>query len=51
MGVMHLLNRDNGSFAARFNSDGSAVAADPQLFKNGFVIQTRNGGIYSLSVK
>lgn len=50
-GVVHLLRSEDGSFAARFTSDGSGVAADPQLSKEGLVVQTLNGGIYALSVK
>lgn len=50
-GIVHLLNREDGSFTARFSADGSAVFADPQRFKDGFVVQTRSGGIFALSVK
>jgi len=51
LGFVHLLRRDDGSFAARFPSDGSAVSADPQRIKDGLMIQTRNGGIYALTSK
>lgn len=50
-GVVHLLRREDGSFAARFNSDGSAVAADPQPYNDGFLIQTHSGNLYALTVK
>ena len=50
-GVVHLLRSDDGSFAARFISDGTAVLADLQLSKSGFVMQTQKGGIYALSAK
>lgn len=50
-GVVHLLRTEDGSFAGRFNSDGSAVLADLQPSKDGFVIQTQKGGIYALSAK
>ncbi len=50
-GVVHLLRREDGQFAARFTSNGSAIVADPQPFKDGFVVQTRNGNIYALSEK
>lgn len=50
-GIVHLLRRDDGSFAGRFNTDGGAVIADPQNFRDGFVVQTRSGTIHSLSVK
>jgi outer membrane protein assembly factor BamB len=51
LGVVHLLRHEDGSFAARFNSDGSAVAADPQPYNDGFLIQTNAGGLYALTVK
>lgn len=47
-GYIHVLRRDDGAFAARMSTDGSAIAAEPQPTENGFVIQTKNGGIYSL---
>ena len=50
-GAVHLLRSEDGSFAARFISDGTAVLADLQLSKDGFVIQTQKGGIYALSAK
>jgi len=49
-GVVHLLRRDNGAFAARFNSDSSGIAAEPQQLERGFLVQTRNGGLYALAV-
>lgn len=49
-GVVHLLRRDNGAFAARFNTDGSGIAAEPLRVERGFLMQTRNGGLYALSV-
>jgi outer membrane protein assembly factor BamB len=49
-GVAHLMNCEDGSFAARFGGDGGGIFADPQRFKDGLVIQTRSGGIFALSV-
>lgn len=49
-GVVHLLRRENGDFAARFNTDSSGIAAEPQRVDRGFLVQTRNGGLYALSV-
>lgn len=49
-GVVHLLRRDNGAFAARFNTDSSGIAAEPQRVERGFLMQTRNGGLYALTV-
>lgn len=49
-GVVHLLRRDNGTFAARLNTDSSGIAAESQRIERGFLIQTRNGGLYALKV-
>jgi outer membrane protein assembly factor BamB len=49
-GVVHLLRRENGAFAARTNTDSSGIAAEPQRVERGFLMQTRNGGLYALSV-
>lgn len=48
-GVVHLLRRDDGAFAARFATDGSGIAAEPQRQGRGFLVQTRNGGLYALA--
>lgn len=50
-GVVHVLKREDGSFAARFAGDGSAIAAEPVPAGEGFVVQTRNGGVYALAVR
>lgn len=50
-GYIHALRRDDGALAARISTDGSPIAADPQATENGFVIQTRNGSIYSLTLE
>jgi outer membrane protein assembly factor BamB len=47
-GVAHLLNTDDGSFTARVATDGSAVVAEPQLVKGGFVVQTQKGSVVAL---
>jgi outer membrane protein assembly factor BamB len=49
-GVVHLLRREDGAFAARYTTDGSAIAAEPARLERGFLVQTRNGGLYALSV-
>lgn len=49
-GVVHLLRRENGAFAARINTDSSGIAAEPQRVERGFLMQTRNGGLYALKV-
>jgi outer membrane protein assembly factor BamB len=50
-GVVHFLNRDDGSFAARVTTDGSPVAAALQPLGAGLVVQTRNGGVYAIEVQ
>ncbi|MBV2233959.1 MAG: outer membrane protein assembly factor BamB [Sterolibacterium sp.] len=50
-GVVHVMRPDNGEFVARFTTDGSALAADPQNYRDGFVVQTRNGLLHALFVK
>lgn len=49
-GVVHLLRRETGAFAARFNTDSSGIAAEPQRLERGFLVQTRNGGLLALTV-
>lgn len=50
-GVVHLLRREDGSFAARATTDGSAVRAEPVRFGTGFLVQTANGGLYALEAR
>lgn len=49
-GVVHLLRRDTGAFAARSSTDSSGIAAEPVRVERGFLMQTRNGGLYALTV-
>jgi outer membrane protein assembly factor BamB len=48
-GVVHLLRRETGAFAARYNTDSSGIAAEPVRLERGFLLQTRNGGLYALT--
>ena len=50
-GYLHGLNREDGSFAARIKLDGSAIQAAPLGLDDGLLVQTRGGGLYSLSLK
>jgi outer membrane protein assembly factor BamB len=50
-GYIHVLRRDDGAFAARMSTDGSPIAAEPQSTENGFVVQTKNGGVYALTLE
>ncbi|MHB1619210.1 MAG: outer membrane protein assembly factor BamB [Sulfuricella sp.] len=50
-GYVHLLAREDGSFAARIATDGSQISAPPVALSRGFLVQTRNGGLYALTVQ
>jgi outer membrane protein assembly factor BamB len=51
-GYVHLLSREDGSFAGRIATDGSAIGAPPvALDANTFVVQTRNGGVFAIAVQ
>ncbi len=50
-GYLHGLGREDGSFAARIKLDGSAIQATPIGLDDGLLVQTRAGGLYSLSIK
>lgn len=50
-GYVHVLRREDGAFAARLSTDNSAIEADPKSFGRGFVVQTKNGGVYALNLE
>lgn len=50
-GFVHFLSRDDGSFVGRTATDGSPIQASPVRLEGGFLIQTRNGGLFALSVQ
>ncbi len=53
-GVVHLLSAEDGAFAARGTTDGSAIVAPPRLLSSlddSFVVQTRHGAVHGLAVK
>lgn len=51
-GYVHFLARDSGAFAGRVATDGSPVSTNPVMLPNGgFLIQTRNGGLYAFNIK
>ena len=50
-GYVHLLAREDGSFAARTATDGSPISVPPVALSRGFLVQTRNGGLYALTVQ
>ncbi len=51
-GYVHLLLRDDGSFAGRIATDGSAINAPPiALDLTSFLVQTRKGGVFAITVQ
>lgn len=51
-GYVHLLSRDDGSFAARIATDGSPILAPPvAIGLRTFLVQTRNGGVYAITIQ
>ena len=51
-GYVHLISREDGAFAARIETDGSAILAAPvALDATSFLVQTRSGGIYAFTVQ
>lgn len=50
-GIVHFLSRDDGSFAARLPTDGSAVVAPLQALGSSLLMQTSSGGIYAIEAQ
>lgn len=50
-GYVHFMSRDTGAFVARIATDGSAVRAAPLAIPGGVLVQTRNGGLFAISLK
>lgn len=51
-GYVHFLLRDSGAFVGRVATDGSPVSTNPVMLPNGgFLVQTRNGGLYAFNTK
>lgn len=50
-GYVHLLSRDDGSFAARASTDGSRIRGPILALDRGFVVQTANGGVYAFKIQ
>jgi outer membrane protein assembly factor BamB len=50
-GYVHFLSRDDGGFAARIATDGSAVVAPPLVQNGNLLLQTENGGVFAISVQ
>ena len=49
-GYLHALNREDGSMAARIKTDGSGIAVAPVKLGDGLLVQTRDGGLYSIAI-
>ncbi|ABE49883.1 MULTISPECIES: outer membrane protein assembly factor BamB [Methylobacillus] len=50
-GYLHFMDRDEGNFVARLQTEKGAVMPQPvALGTNGFLVQTRKGGLYAVSV-
>lgn len=47
-GYLHLLKREDGDFAARLKTDGSAIIAPLQLLGAGVLLLTADGHLYSI---
>jgi outer membrane protein assembly factor BamB len=50
-GYVHFLSAETGAFVARLATDGSPVLSEPLRVGSGLVVQTREGGVYAISVK
>ncbi len=46
-GQIHMLNVEDGAFAARAASDGSPINSVMIPLKSGLIVQTANGGVYA----
>jgi outer membrane protein assembly factor BamB len=49
-GYVHALSREDGSLLARIKTDGSSIIFAPVALGKGFLLQTRDGGIYSIEI-
>jgi outer membrane protein assembly factor BamB len=51
-GQVHFLSREDGSFAGRIATDGSAIGTAPiALDDTKVLVQTRNGGVFAIAVQ
>ncbi len=49
-GYIYAIKREDGSIAARLKTDGSPILAPPIELNGGLLVQTRNGGMYSVTL-
>ncbi len=50
-GQVHFLRSDDGGFAARMATDGSAISAAPVASGGKILVQTRRGGLYAFEIR
>jgi outer membrane protein assembly factor BamB len=50
-GYVHVLDAEDGAFAARVATDGSAIGAEPLRVGNNVVVQTGKGGVFAIAIK
>jgi len=49
-GYVHVLRRDDGAIVGRIATDGSAIVADPRRIGDNVLVQTKDGGLFSIAV-
>ncbi|MDD4911822.1 MAG: outer membrane protein assembly factor BamB [Sideroxydans sp.] len=49
-GYVHVLNKEDGAFVARYKTDGSPILTSPVLLGEGALIQTSDGNLYSIAL-
>ncbi|MDO8414023.1 MAG: outer membrane protein assembly factor BamB [Gallionellaceae bacterium] len=49
-GYLHVMKRENGAMEARLPTDGSAIVAAPVELDGGMLVQTHDGGLYSIAI-
>ena len=49
-GYVHVMSREDGSFAARIATDGSPIRMTPQASPDGILVQTLKGGLFLISL-
>lgn len=50
-GYVHLLSRSDGALAGRIATDGSAIHLSPVAARDSLLVLTRNGGLFSISLR
>jgi outer membrane protein assembly factor BamB len=49
-GQVHLIDIEDGSFAGRIATDGTAIVTAALPVPGGFIVQTRGGGVYAIGL-